>query len=1140
MAIIRLFVLFLLGVLPTILPAQITDNFSDGDFTNSPSWSGDATEYSINTGFQLQLNGISSDTSSLSFASPFLANTEWNFWVRENFAPSDNNNVRIYLVSDLAFLEGPINGYYIRMGENGSFDSVDLWEQSGNTHTKIIDGINAHCAATNNVIRIKVTRDATGNWSLFSDITGGYNYQPEGTVFNNTHSFSNFFGVFSKYTLTNNTDFYFDDFYVGPIIVDVTAPTIIAAAAISSTQLDVTFSEGVELSSSQTTTNYSVNLGIGNPSVAVRDAVNLSLVHLTFTTPFISATTYTLSIINVQDLNTNVITLGTTPFSYFPISIPAYHDVRINEIFPDPSPIIGLPNAEFVEIYNTSANNFDLTGWTFTDGSSTGMFPTYILPAGAYLILCSSSDTALFSSFGSVLGISAWPSLNNSGDPLKLFDTGSNIIDSAHYDLTWYHDLIKQDGGWSLELINPTSLVGCAPGGNWIASTNIIGGTPGVVNSVFNNSPDVTGPVLQSVSAIDSLHVELCFDESIDPALLSNVLSYLISPTILNPISLSYDTATLRCVTLVLGTSLMNNSNYQVVFSTLADCYGNVAAPDTGNFSYHLLQPYDVVINEVMADPDPPIQLPNEEYTELYNRTAYDIKLLNWTITVGSTTRALPTIILPADSFIVLTPTASAPLFTGINVVGVTSFPALTNTGGTIILRNQNGMVVHSISYLDSWYQNAAKSDGGWSIEQIDPLNPCGGNHNWKASNSNLGGTPGNKNSVDALNSDVVNPHLIRVSVLAPDSIRLYFSEPLDSSTMSNFLLYTIDNSIGNPISVTPISPAFSNCDLKLATSIVPGIIYSITANVLISDCVGNPLAVPNSAFFALPEGALPGELLINEILFDPIDGGTDFVEIYNNSNKVLDLKNILLCSEDTLLNTLTELNIVAPDGYLLFPKQYLVLSEGSLAVQMQYPISTNIEHCLEMSNIPSMNISGDLVVLADTGFHILDRLVYLPTWHFPLLQNTKGVSLERIDFNRNTQDATNWHSASENCGYGTPTKQNSQFNAGGEGEGEVEIVQQIFSPDGDGNNDVVNIDYNFTEPGLVASIIIFDARGRLVRNLIHSELLGTESGTFSWDGIMDDRTKARVGAYIIYFETFSVDGKVKKYKRSCVLAAKF
>lgn len=168
-------------------------------------------------------------------------------------------------------------------------------------------------------------------------------------------------------------------------------------------------------------------------------------------------------------------------------------------------------------------------------------------------------------------------------------------------------------------------------------------------------------------------------------------------------------------------------------------------------------------------------------------------------------------------------------------------------------------------------------------------------------------------------------------------------------------------------------------------------------------------------------------------------------MEIYNNSNKVLDLKNILLCSEDTLLNTLTELNIVAPDGYLLFPKQYLVLSEGSLAVQTQYPISTNIEHCLEMSNIPSMNISGDLVVLADTGFHILDRLVYLPTWHFPLLQNTKGVSLERIDFNRNTQDATNWHSASENCGYGTPTKQNSQFNAGGEGEDEVEIVQQIF-----------------------------------------------------------------------------------------------
>ena len=81
----------------------------------------------------------------------------------------------------------------------------------------------------------------------------------------------------------------------------------------------------------------------------------------------------------------------------------------------------------------------------------------------------------------------------------------------------------------------------------------------------------------------------------------------------------------------------------------------------------------------------------------------------------------------------------------------------------------------------------------------------------------------------------------------------------------------------------------------------------------------------------------------------------------------------------------------------------------------------------------------------------------------------------------------------------------------------------------------MVNIDYNFSAPGYVANVSVYDARGRLVRTLVRSELLGTEKGTFSWDGTMDDRTKARVGAYIIYFEVFATDGTVKKYKRSCV-----
>jgi hypothetical protein len=1120
--------------------AQITDAFSDGDFTANPAWSGDAAEYTVNAGFQLQLNGTIADTSYLSLPSPFIANAEWQFWVRLNFSPSDNNNARIYLVSDVANLKGAVNGYYVRLGENGSFDSVDLWEQSGNTHTKIIDGVNAHCAAANNVLRIKVTRDATGNWVLQSDTLGGTNFQPEGTVFDNTHTTCNYFGVFSKYTVSNINRFYYDDFYLGPIIVDVTAPALISATAVSATQLDVLFNESVDLATSQTTGNYSVDNSIGNPVSAVRDGSNTALVHLTFGNSFVNSVNYTLTVTNVEDLSANAITTATANFTYLPLGTPVYHDVVINEIMADPSPVVGLPNLEFVELYNRSANNFDLNGWTLSDGSTTGTLAAHVLPAGGYVIVCAAADTATFSPFGPTVGISAFPSLNNAGDYLEISDAASTIIDSVNYDISWYQDAIKDDGGWTLELINPDAGTGCAASGNWIASNNVAGGTPGVQNSVFNNSPDVTGPVLVSAWAEDSLHVELCFSEAIDPALLTNLNNYDVQPFIGGPVSLTYDTATLRCVTLTLALPLANDQTYNALFPSLADCAGNAANPGSATFTFHRVQPFDVVINELMPDPDPPVLLPNEEYIELHNTTAFPIKLDNWTIAAGTTVRALPEIFLPADSFVVLTNTTAAPLFTGVLSIGVTSFPSLTNTGADLTLGAANGMVVHHVSYSDSWYRNSVKADGGWSLEQVDPLNPCSGAENWIASNSSSGGTPGYRNSVEASNPDNSAPRLLRVSVLAADSIRLWFSESLDSAAMANVLRYTVDNSIGNPVSVRPIAPGFSSVDLKLASAIVAGITYTVTVNNQLTDCVGNAVGTNNSAPFALPQPVLPNDIVINEVLFDPNDGGVDFVEIYNRSQKVIDLKSIWLCSQDTIAGLFTELSVIAPEGYLFFPGQYLVLSESGVTVQQQYPATTNIDLCLDMDNIPSMNVDGDLIVLTDSSGNIIDRLVFLGDWHFPLLQSTKGVSLERIDFERATQDYTNWHSAAETAGFATPTQQNSQYIPGGSADdGAVSVAQQVFSPDGDGYQDVVNIDYNFTAPGFVANVTIYDARGRLVRTLIRSELLGTETGTFSWDGTMDDRTKARVGIYVIYFEAFNSAGEVKKYKRTCVLAGK-
>ena len=158
---------------------------------------------------------------------------------------------------------------------------------------------------------------------------------------------------------------------------------------------------------------------------------------------------------------------------------------------------------------------------------------------------------------------------------------------------------------------------------------------------------------------------------------------------------------------------------------------------------------------------------------------------------------------------------------------------------------------------------------------------------------------------------------------------------------------------------------------------------------------------------------------------------------------------------------------------------------------------------------------------------------------HFPLLKSYKGVSLERISFNAPTEDRTNWHSASETCGFGTPAYKNSQYSEFLSVDDPISINPEIFSPDNDGYNDVLGILYKFKDPGYVANITIYDSKGRQIKSLVKNALLGTE-GNYIWDGITDDNERANIGIYIVYVEVFDLQGKTKHYKKTAVLGSKF
>ena len=138
-------------------------------------------------------------------------------------------------------------------------------------------------------------------------------------------------------------------------------------------------------------------------------------------------------------------------------------------------------------------------------------------------------------------------------------------------------------------------------------------------------------------------------------------------------------------------------------------------------------------------------------------------------------------------------------------------------------------------------------------------------------------------------------------------------------------------------------------------------------------------------------------------------------------------------------------------------------------------------------------------------------------------MDDEDGKSLERIDPEGPSDDANNWHTAAEQIGFATPADKNSQYYPAIQ-NGEFSFTSNTVSPDNDGYEDVLQVNYEMIEPGLIADFTIYDDRGREVAKVLESELLGIQ-GTFIWDGVRSDNTKASIGVYVAVFEAWSLDG---------------
>ncbi len=644
---------------------------------------------------------------------------------------------------------------------------------------------------------------------------------------------------------------------------------------------------------------------------------------------------------------------------------------------------------------------------------------------------------------------------------------------------------------------------------------------------------DSISPSLNAVYAAGPSEISLAFSEPVEQASAEDTSHYSLIPDLGLPYSAIRLLDPTR-VELFFGRDMESGINYELSVSSIQDLSGNETGLITRPVWYYLVRPYDVVFSEIMADPIPPTGLPEYEYLEILNRSLFPLDLAGWKLAIISTYYELPAFTINPGNFLLIADNEAAQALQPYgDVIALETF-ILPNNGASLQLMDTTGNTICFLQYDQSWYKDDLKADGGWSLEMTDPANPCIDAENWAASVDPSGGTPGRANSIVAAENDGMK--IIKTCCLNEGEIEITFNESLDTLIASEPGRYLAEPFLGFPDRAIPVLPEFTTVKLLFSQSISTGQIYQLSVNPGLKNCIGEEIPFALQSTFALPEAAEPYDIIINEVLFNPGGDGVDYVEIYNRSVKAIDLSGLIIASlKDSQSGTDTQSVSISLTCTVILPSCYLLLTSDPQKVKSQY-YTADPEAFLEIPSFPSYNNDKGYVLLMDRGRSVIDGMSYTEDMHFLMLNSREGVSLERICPDRLGDDRSNWHSAAETAGFGTPGYQNSQYLQINNDGTTFTLQPEVFSPDGDGRDDNLGIVYNFDSPGKLISVMIFNTEGRLAKTIVDNEMPGTR-GTYTWDGTLDDRTEAQNGIYIVYMEALGMDGKTRHYKQACVLA---
>jgi hypothetical protein len=577
-----------------------------------------------------------------------------------------------------------------------------------------------------------------------------------------------------------------------------------------------------------------------------------------------------------------------------------------------------------------------------------------------------------------------------------------------------------------------------------------------------------------------------------------------------------------------------NRSVNNLIIRKLCDKSGNCSLNVTTGFTAVWAEKGDVIISEIMADPLPEVSLPDKEYLELTNTTQYTFNLKDWTLSTETQNSSFPeTSIDPAEIVILCSPEDTLVFKNFGRVIGIKQFPSLTDDGRILYISDNTGILIHGVEYSSDWYREDLKSNGGWSLEMIDTGYPFYGKDNWIASGSRKGGTPGSVNSVSESNAD--NSFYGIRNVFADDSIsiRIRFSEPVFDLSENIKNISIGDKKIS---SLSPNDPLCREYSLKPEDPLDRKELYTLDISGEMFDFAGN-IMQKNDFSFGLSERAAQGDILFNEILFNPLPGDPDYLEFYNSSDKVIDVSRLQLVSMNDATGDKSDPVPVSEEERCLLPGEYYAITTDAKKVSERYP-SSDPEHLFETGSLPSMPDDNGHLVLYNRELDRIDELMYNDKMHYALLSSHEGVALEKTNPGNKSEETAAWHSATESSGWGTPGAQNSVFSDLPSTTDKVVLSSSKISPDDDGYEDFLTIGMNLQGKGNVVSVMIFDESGNYIRKLASNLYAGSEASVI-WDGTADDGSMVRSGIYIVFISLYDDTGKTKQWKKVCTVLRK-